>query len=550
MRGRSGRGGVAGDAVRISGNWSIKTRVFIVPAIIIVLMLGVIVVFDQALRQQQAAFLAVVHGPLARSATTTTHLLLTASEIHTDVLRYAQLRQRLDPDDAVLDNLRQAIIARFDRLELTFEALQAEIEGTGEVDVIYNIEDFLTIYRAVATRLIAGQEVDTVAISAIMAHYQQLQSYISELAERSLETARLTAEETETRLSRLLLLLMVGSATIIGFSIVITLYTGRAMSRPITDMIDILTSIAAGRPVGVVPGQERRDEIGAMARAVAVFDMVTRDLRERERMLEEAREHAERANAAKSAFLANVSHELRTPLTSILGFTRVIQRRLSRSILPNVVSEDPKTGTAARQVSENIAIILEEGARLTTLINNLLDLEKIEAGEMSWDIRPVDPAEMVRAAVAATASLHESKGLPVEVSLAPELPAVSADRDRVLQVLINLISNAVKFTEAGAIRCEAMPAPDGFVEIAVRDTGAGIAPEDHQAIFEKFRQVGDTLTGKPTGTGLGLAICKEIVEHLGGAIRVESEIGRRSRFSFTLPVAAHASGQQQPEDTA
>jgi signal transduction histidine kinase len=550
MRSGQSRAARVGDAMRISGNWSIKTRVFVVPAIIIVLMLGIVVVFDQALRQQQAAFLAVVHGPLARSATTTTNLLLTASEIHTDVLRYAQLRQRLAPDDTVLDNLRQAIIARFDRLELTFEALRAEIEGTGEVDVIYNIEDFLTIYKAVATRLIAGQEVDTVAVSATMAHYQQLQSYISELAERSLESARLTAEETEARLSRLLWLLMVGSATIIGFSIVVTLYSGRAMSRPITDMIDILTSIAAGRPVGVVPGQERRDEIGAMARAVAVFDKVTRDLRERERMLEEAREHAERANAAKSAFLANVSHELRTPLTSILGFTRVIQRRLSRVILPNVVLEDPKTRTAARQVSENIEIILEEGARLTTLINNLLDLEKIEAGEMSWDIRPVDPADMVRAAVAATASLHENKGLRVEVSLAPDLPAVSADRDRVLQVLINLISNAVKFTEAGAIRCEANPARGGGIEIAVSDTGAGIALEDQHAIFEKFRQVGDTLTEKPTGTGLGLAICREIVEHLGGAIHVESEIGRGSRFSFTLPIAAPAPGRQQPEVTA
>ncbi len=536
--------------MRISGNWSIKTRVFVVPAIIIALMLGAIVVFDQALRQQQAAFLAVVHGPLARSATTTTNLLLTVSEIQADVLRYAQLRQRFDPDEPVLDDLRSAIGSRFSQLDMTFASLKSEIEGTGEADVIYNIEDFLTIYRAVAARLIEGQEVDSVAVSAIMAHYQQLQSYISELAERSLESARLTAEETEAYIARLSWFLMMGSAAVIGFSIIITLYTGHAMSRPITEMIDILTSIAAGKQVSDVPGQGRRDEIGAMARAVAVFDKVTRDLRDREKMLEEAREHAEKANAAKSVFLANVSHELRTPLTSILGFTRVIQRRLTRSILPEVKSEDPKLETAVRQVSENVEIILAEGARLTTLINNLLDLEKIEAGEMSWDIRPIDPAEVVRAAHAATASLHEAKRLPVEIAVAPDLPAVLADRDRVLQVLINLISNAVKFTEAGAIRCEAMLTGTGFVEMAVSDTGPGIALEDQTAIFEKFRQVGDTLTDKPTGTGLGLAICKEIVEHLGGEIRVESEAGHGSRFSFTLPVATTAAANQHPEVTA
>src|SRR3546814_17452762 len=111
-----------------------------------------------------------------------------------------------------------------------------------------------------------------------------------------------------------------------------------------------------------------------------------RDLGEREKRREEAWQHAESANVAKSTCLANVSHELRTPLTSILGFTRIIQRRLARTVIPNVASDDPKVATAVSQVTENIDIILTEGARLTTLINNLLDLEKIEAGEMSWNI--------------------------------------------------------------------------------------------------------------------------------------------------------------------
>jgi signal transduction histidine kinase len=511
--------------------------VFVAPAIIISLMLGVIVVFDQAVRQQQSAFLEVVHGPLARATTTTTKLLVAASEVQADVLRYAQLRQRLSPDDNVLDDLRQSILSRFERIEETFEALKVETEGSGEVDVIHNIEDFLTIHRAVSTRMIAGPEIDTVAVSTIMAHYQQLQSYISELAERSLESAQATADQTETYITRFSRLLMVGSIVIIVFSVLITWYIGRAISVPITEVIGILTSIAAGKPVADVPGQQRRDEIGAMARAVAVFDKVTRELRDRERSLEEARRHAESANAAKSVFLANVSHELRTPLTSILGFTRVIQRRLGRAILPNIKSGDPKVATAVTQVSENIEIILAEGARLTALINNLLDLEKIEAGEMTWNIQSVDPAELLSQAGDATASLHQAKNLRFEVEIQPGLPSVLADRDRVVQVLINLISNAVKFTSQGWIRCEARFDGAGFVEIEVSDTGTGIAPEEQSAVFEKFRQVGDTLTDKPTGTGLGLSICKEIVEHLGGSIRVHSELGKGSRFSFTLPVA-------------
>src|SRR3546814_8766134 len=146
-----------------------------------------------------------------------------------------------------------------------------------------------------------------------------------------------------------------------------------------------------------------------MSRAVAVFDRVTRDLRDREKLLEEARQHAERANAAKSMFLVNISHELRTPLTSILGFTRIMQRRLARTLVPHLTSEHPKVAATVEQVMENIDIILAEGARLTTLINNRLDKEKIEAGKMSWDFAPVIPSELLAQAGDATASLRSEE---------------------------------------------------------------------------------------------------------------------------------------------
>ncbi len=518
-------------------NRSIRSAVFFAPAVIIVLMLVVIVIFDQALRQQQTSFLDVVHGPMARATTSTTRLLLQVSEVQAELLRYIQLAQRLEPNDPVLDDLRESIRSKYEAVDDTFDALKAASPQPGEADVISNIEDFLIIHRAVSTRLVAGAEIDTMSVSTIMAHYQQLQSYIAEFAERSLESAQSTTDRTEREVRSLAKWLMTGSILAILASIILTLFVGRAISRPITGMIDILTAIAAGKTVPSVPDQQRRDEIGAMARAVAVFDSVTRELREHERSLEEARRHAEAANAAKSAFLANVSHELRTPLTSILGFTRIIQRRLERNILPALGSNDPKTGNAVRQVRENIDIILAEGDRLTALINNVLDLERIEAGEMVWNIEHLDVDDLVAQARTATASLYMTKGLSFVTAVPSSLPMVRADRDKIIQVLINLISNAVKFTSEGHIRCAASLGDDGFVEIAVSDSGRGIAAEEQDAVFEKFRQVGDTLTGKPTGTGLGLAICREIVEHLGGTIRLESTPSAGSTFTFTLQCA-------------
>lgn len=516
-------------------NWSIKTAVFVAPSVVIILMMGVILVFDHALSRQQSAFVEVVRGPLARATTTTTKLLLSVAEVQADVLRYAQLRQRFGAGDPVLNDLRDSILDKFQRISATFETLKAESARAEVADVIANIGDFLTIHRATSTRMIEAPEVDTMSVSTIMAHYQQLQSYISELAERSLASAQATAEETQAQVSLFSRYLMVGSFLIILAAIAVTWYVGRGISRPITEMINILTSIAAGERAPKVPGQQQRNEIGAMARAVAVFDTVTGELRAHQRSLEAARRNAESANAAKSDFLANVSHELRTPLTSILGFTRIIQRRLERTILPMIDPQDSKAAAAARQVQENLQIILAEGDRLTALINNVLDLEKIEAGRMEWNVEPVDVGELVAQAGMTCASLYESKSLRFESAVEPGLPRVMADRDKVIQVLINLISNAVKFTDRGTIRCGAVSRNDGLVQISVSDTGHGIAKEDQDVVFEKFRQVGNTLTNKPAGTGLGLAICREIIEHLGGRIWLSSAPAQGSTFSFTLP---------------
>lgn len=256
-----------------------------------------------------------------------------------------------------------------------------------------------------------------------------------------------------------------------------------------------------------------------------------------------ARVAAETASASKTAFLSNVSHELRTPLTSVVGFSKLIRRRLDEAIFPSVPAGDPKRDRAMRQVADDLGIIVEEGERLTALINDTLDLAKIEAGRMEWRRDLIDLGEVIGRATSATAPLLTESGPEMIVNLEAGLPSITGDRDRLIQVVINLISNALKFTAAGAVTCSArLDTAAGSVVVSVADTGVGIAPADQARVFEQFGQAGEALNGAPRGTGLGLPICREIVEHHGGRLWLESEPGHGSTFSFSLPLTADVAG--------
>jgi signal transduction histidine kinase/CheY-like chemotaxis protein/uncharacterized protein YigA (DUF484 family) len=245
---------------------------------------------------------------------------------------------------------------------------------------------------------------------------------------------------------------------------------------------------------------------------------------------------AEKANEAKSAFLSTVSHELRTPLTSVLGFAKIIKKRLEEKIFTALDTSDTKLKKTTDQVSENLNVVISEGERLTHLINDVLDLAKIEAGKMEWNQENVSLAEVIERAVAATTSLFEQKDVKLIKDIDTNISEITGDTDKLIQVVINLFSNAVKFTDEGSVSCKLFQ-KDNEVIVSVTDTGIGIAKEDYGAVFEQFKQVGgDTLTDKPKGTGLGLPICKEIVEHHGGRIWVESEPGKGSTFLFALPL--------------
>jgi signal transduction histidine kinase/DNA-binding response OmpR family regulator len=246
---------------------------------------------------------------------------------------------------------------------------------------------------------------------------------------------------------------------------------------------------------------------------------------------------AKEVDRMKTDFISTVSHELRTPLTSVLGFAKIIKKKLQEVLLPLIPQDDKKVIRTVRQVGENIDIIVTEGERLTNLINDLLDIAKMEAGRVDWKEQPVHMDELIERAIAATAALFQQKSLELQRDFDPTLPVLIGDGDRLIQVVINLLSNAVKFTPAGVVRCQAIQEGDRVI-VSIIDSGIGIAPEDQPKVFEKFRQVGDTLTDKPQGTGLGLPICKQIVEHHGGELWVESELGQGSAFRFSLPIPA------------
>ena len=256
-----------------------------------------------------------------------------------------------------------------------------------------------------------------------------------------------------------------------------------------------------------------------------------------------AKAQAEDANEAKSAFLSTVSHELRTPLTSVLGFAKIIRKRLEERIFPAVKIEDQKIKRTMNQVSENLGVVVSEGERLTNLINDVLDLAKIESGRMEWNMKPVFMQDVISRAISATSSLFEQKNLQLIRNIPTDLPMVSADQDKLIQVMINLLSNSVKFTDKGQVSVEAYR-DKGQIIIEIQDTGVGIKEDDKHKVFERFRQAGDTLTDKPQGTGLGLPICREIIEHHGGIIWLKSEFGVGSTFFFSIPVLGdHTTGQ-------
>lgn len=263
----------------------------------------------------------------------------------------------------------------------------------------------------------------------------------------------------------------------------------------------------------------------------ALNEELEQRVRDRTAELEKAYEELKKLDEMKDVFLSSVSHELRTPLTSIRSFSEILLR---------YDEEDPQTRR------EFLEVIYNESKRLTRLINDVLDLSKIESGRMAWHDELLSVEEVCRYAIKAQQPLFEARSLQVSLSSPPGLPLALADRERIQQVVTNLLDNAAKFSpEGGRILVRAEPCGDanggdpvGRIKVSITDEGIGIEEKDFGIIFERFAQVApDPLHDKPNGTGLGLSICKEIINHYGGRIGLMSEKGKGCTFFFTLPGA-------------
>jgi signal transduction histidine kinase/HAMP domain-containing protein len=261
---------------------------------------------------------------------------------------------------------------------------------------------------------------------------------------------------------------------------------------------------------------ERRTPDGS---TVSVLTDIT-ELKRRQAELQQAMEQAAAASEHKSQFVANMSHELRTPLNAILGYTELI--------LDNVYGEAPDR---MRQVLERVQA---NGRHLLGLINDVLDLAKIEAGQFTLSLTDYSMRDVVNSVITALEPLAVEKHLAFKADVPAQLPIGHGDARRIAQVLVNLVGNAIKFTDKGEVAIKAYAANGSFT-VAVRDTGPGIAEAEQAKIFEEFRQADSSIANKKGGTGLGLAIAKRIIELHGGRLWVESSPGQGSTFSFTVP---------------
>lgn len=283
----------------------------------------------------------------------------------------------------------------------------------------------------------------------------------------------------------------------------------------------MVASVVQEEPLGLDEVLNILDEASQVRAYSKRLEQKSQELEAATRELRSANERLKELDRLKDDFMSSVTHELRTPLTSIRAFSEMLL-------------EDPRIDLADRR--RFLGIIVSETERLTRLVNQVLDMAKIESGHAEWDNEEVSLVEVIEQAAASTSQLFKDKGVALEMSLPGKAPSLLADRDRLVQVMLNLLSNAVKFVVRGRGRVlVTLSEADGGLRVDVRDNGPGLTPTEQQIVFEKFRQGGNTMTDKPQGTGLGLPISRQIVEHYGGRLWVDSVAGEGATFSFLMP---------------
>ncbi len=419
-------------------------------------------------------------------------------------------------DQSAVDAARR-VASRTARDQLGFPPPPEDEEILGDIDATAD-----ELSRYIQTRLIPLYDGPTIAEGTTEADQMPSRRTDAEGLARSIyqdaaELANRTTDELARLIARNDSSFASSRALFIGVAagaLVLALLLGFVLSWSVLGPIQRIDSRLAGIASGDFSGHvqvENRDELGALG---ANVNRMNDELRSVYAELEEASRH-------KSEFLANMSHELRTPLNAIIGFSQVLR--------------DEMVGSVNEKQAEYLEDIISSGNHLLSLINDILDLSKVEAGQVELDVHPFSLREALERGVVMVRERATEDGVRVAFTADPEVDVVDGDERRIKQVIFNLLSNAVKFTPAGGEVDVSATRADGEVRISVADTGPGIALEDRERIFEEFQQ---TETGgvQHEGTGLGLALSKRFVELHGGRIWLESEVGRGSTFTFALPM--------------
>jgi len=432
---------------------------------------------------------------------------------------YSVASTLLAPDERALDaTLRQLNQFGYDLDRLQFVAKD-------EVDLLARVQQDYDRFTQVVTQVIQliregrvaeGQELQLSQAGPLADRLERLTNQLVNKAEADM-AARIDQNAEAYLMSRWMVVgFVVGS---IGLALLLGFAISWSLVAPVKRMDARLKEIAAGdfsKQIEV----PNRDELGTLA---ANLNRMNDDLALLYQRLDAASRH-------KSEFLANMSHELRTPLNAIIGFSEVLLERMF--------------GELNDKQEEYLSDILSSGRHLLALINDILDLSKVEAGRMELELGEFSLRNALENGLTMLKERAGRHGMGLSLEMDPDLDVIEADERKVKQVVFNLLSNAVKFTPDGGRVEVAARRADGQVEVTVRDTGVGIAPEDQQRVFEEFRQVGQG-TAKTEGTGLGLALTRKFVELHGGRISLESEVGLGSTFTFSLPLRTATAGDRR-----
>jgi len=442
--------------------------------------------------------------------------------------KIAAYRQLQHDTTAQLYSVASALLVAEDKtLEATLRQLnqfgydldRLQFVGQDEMEIVARVRKDYEAFIAVVTEVIEliragkvaqGREAQIGRASPLADRLERLTNELVNKAEADM-LARIDESQEDFRRSQLLVLgFALGSLLLalgLGYSI------SWSLIEPVRRMDERFTRLAAGDFSGRL-SVANRDELGTLSENL---NRMSDELGRLYRQLEAANRH-------KSEFLANMSHELRTPLNAVIGFSEVLQERMF--------------GELNEKQADYVNDIHSSGRHLLALINDILDLSKIEAGRMELDSSEFDLPAMLETALTLVRERAQRHGIALSLETAPGVGTVRGDERKLKQVTLNLLSNAVKFTpEGGSVRLGARM-NGAAIEVSVADTGVGIAPEDQALVFDEFRQVGNDAARKAEGTGLGLALARKFVELHGGTIRLESAPGRGSTFTFTLPVGA------------